>query len=183
MSRPGHGATILSATKEGIVMDYEKSVDFAGNVRQALSLAEMAFVQAGYRILDSTDTRVSARYDGGFVGMRYCSPMCSASPITISVAGRRLIVTARYEGIAKVRKFLVRFLVGLALLLALTLGGTFSYFYPGTQKVLLGVGLGLGIPLIQLPIHVLLTPAIMKQRAIQALDTLVHNMTMLSTRK
>jgi len=46
--------------------------------------------------------------------------------------------------------------------------------------MMLGIGLGFGIPLIQLPIHLFVTPKIMEKSASKALDTFIHNATFLA---
>ncbi|MEW8631879.1 MAG: hypothetical protein AB2591_17930, partial [Candidatus Thiodiazotropha sp.] len=85
-----------------------------------------------------------------------------------------------YEGIEKAKKFITKLLVGLAVLLGLGMGIPFAFLFEEKWPLLLAVGLGVGIPLIQLPIHLYVTPAIMKKRAEKALDTLIHNITMLA---
>ncbi len=109
--------------------------------------------------------------------------MWVASPVTIDVSDRNITVTADYEGLARMRKFIIRLLGGLALLLALGLGIPFAFvFGPNRFPLFLALGLGLGIPLLQLPIHLFVTPALLKHGAARALDTLVHNMTVLAQR-
>jgi hypothetical protein len=164
-------------------MEYERTVDFTGDRRKALEIAQAALVQAGYRIEEASDRRISARYGGSFLGRNRGNPLWVASPITIEVSDRNITVTADYEGLAKMRKFIIWFLGGLALMLALGLGIPFAIVF-GLNRfpLFLALGLGVGIPLIQLPIHLFVTPAIMRYFAAHALDRLVHNMTVLAQR-
>ncbi|MEW8430301.1 MAG: hypothetical protein G8D61_11350, partial [gamma proteobacterium symbiont of Ctena orbiculata] len=97
-----------------------------------------------------------------------------------SVSGNRLYVSAGYDGIEKAKKFIVKLLVGLAILLGLGMGIPFAILFEEKWPLLLALGLGVGIPLIQLPIHLYVTPMIMRKRAVKALDTLIHNITMLA---
>jgi len=70
--------------------------------------------------------------------------------------------------------------MGLAFFLALGLGLPFAIMFEEKWPVILALGLCIGIPLIQLPIHLYMTPIIMKKRAEKALDTLIHNITVLA---
>ena len=56
----------------------------------------------------------------------------------------------------------------------------FAFIFEERWPMILGIGLGFGIPLIQLPIHLFITPLIMKKRASKALDTLIHNIIILA---
>ena len=161
-------------------MDYERYVDFAGEPKKAIELAQTMFVQSGYKIMDVSDTSISAEHEGGFVKTQSGSTMYGASPVTVAVTGNRLMVSAGFDGIKKVKKFLVYLLVGLACILGLGMGIPFAILFEETWAVILALSLGIGIPLIQLPIHLFVTPMIMKKRAVKALDTLIHNITMLA---
>lgn len=63
----------------------------------------------------------------------------------------------------------------MALLLGFGMGVPFAFIFEERWPIILGIGLGVGIPLLQLPIHLFVTPRIMKKRASHALDTLLHN--------
>ena len=161
-------------------MDYERYVDFAGEPKKAIELAQTMFVQSGYKIVDVSDTSISAKHEGGFIKTQSSNTMYGASPVTVAVTGNRLIVSAGYEGIKKARKFIVYLLVALACVLGLGLGIPFAILFEEKWAIIIALGLGIGIPLIQLPIHLFVTPMIMKKRAEKALDTLMHNITMLA---
>ncbi|MEW8486479.1 MAG: hypothetical protein AB2705_14960, partial [Candidatus Thiodiazotropha sp.] len=127
-----------------------------------------------------TESSISAEHEGGFIRTQSGNAIYGASPIKVSVSGNRLYISAGYDGIEKAKKFIVKLLVGLAVLLGLGMGIPFAFLFEEKWPLLLAVGLGVGIPLIQLPIHLYVTPAIMKKRAEKALDTLIHNITMLA---
>lgn len=161
-------------------MGYEKSVDFAGDPKKVIELAQSMFVQSGYRIIDISNTKISAEHEGGFTKSMSGNTMYGASPVTITISDNRLVVSARYEGIEKLKKFLLKLLLGLAFLLGIGLALPFALIFEERWPMMLGIGLGFGIPLIQLPIHLIITPKIMEKRASKALDTLIHNVTILA---
>ncbi len=161
-------------------MDYEKSVPFSGNAQKAMEMAQAAFIQAGYRITEASDTSVSGQHEGGFMRSQSGNTIYGASPVTVRITDNNLFVGANYEGIEKIKKFLIRLMVGMALLLGPGLAIPFAFVFDDKWPALFGLALGSGIPLLQLPIHLLITPWIIKKRATQALDTLVHNITMLA---
>jgi heme/copper-type cytochrome/quinol oxidase subunit 4 len=161
-------------------MDYERYVDFAGEPKKAIEVAQTMFVQSGYRIVDISNTKITAEHEGGFIKSISANTIYGASPVTVAVMGNRLIVSARYDGIKKTKKFILYLLVGLAFLLGLGLGLPFAIIFEEKWPMILALGLGIGIPLIQIPIHLFVTPMIMKKRAEKALDILIHNITMLA---
>jgi hypothetical protein len=161
-------------------MDYEKQVEFSGDPRKAVEVAQTLFLQSGYEITDVSDSRISARHEGGFLNTQSGNTIYGASPVTVGIKGYRLSVSADYEGIRKAKKFILYLLLGLALVLGLVFGILFGLILEDKWIFLLAVGLGVGIPLIQLPVHLIVTPRIMKKRADKALDTLIHNITMLA---
>ena len=161
-------------------MGYEKSVSFAGDPKKVIELAQSMFVQSGYRIINVSDTEVSAAHEGGFTKSMSGNPMYGASPVTITISANRLVVSAGYEGIEKVKKFILKFLVGFAFIMGFGLGVPFGLMSEERWPMMLGFGLGFGIPLIQLPIHLFITPKIMEKRASKALDTFIHNATTLA---
>lgn len=161
-------------------MGYEKSVDFTGDPKKVIELAQSMFVQSGYRITDVSNTKISAEHEGGFTKTMSGNTMYGASPVTITISANRLMVSARYEGIEKLKKYILKLLLGLAFLLGIGLTLPFALIFKERWPVMLGLGLGFGIPLIQLPIHLIVMPKIMKMRASKALDTLIHNITILA---
>jgi hypothetical protein len=161
-------------------MGYEKSVNFAGDPKKVIELAQSMFVQSGYRIIDISDTAISAEHEGGFTKTMSGNPMYGASPVTITISANRLVVNAGYEGIEKVKKFILKFLLVFAFIMGFGLGLPFGLLFEERWPMVLGFGLGFGIPLIQLPIHLLITPKIMEKRVSKALDTFIHNATTLA---
>jgi hypothetical protein len=161
-------------------MAYEKSVDFTGDPKKVIELAQSMFVQSGYRITNVSDTRISAEHEGGFTRTMSGHTMYGASPVTITISANRLVVSAKYEGIVKLKKYILKLLLGLAFLLGIGLALPFALIFEERWPMILGIGLGFGIPLVQLPIHLIVTPKIMQNRASKALDTLIHNVTILA---
>ena len=138
------------------------------------------FVQSGYKITDISDSKISAEHTGGFTKSASGNTIYGASPVTITISDNRLVVIALFEGIEKVKKFLLKLLLGLAFILGVVFALTFGLIFEEREPMMLGIGLGFGIPLIQLPIHLFVTPKIMKKRASRALDTFIHNTAILA---
>ena len=159
--------------------EYRKDVSFAGEHERAIRNAAQALGRLGYRITELTPTRLKAEHPG-ILQRSSAQALLVASPLSISLSLGRLKLEAEFEGIAKLRRFLVRLLVGLAAFLGFALGITFSIVFDETWPVLLGVGLGVGIPILQLPIHVFLTLRLIKRRAISDLDIFLENLVVLS---
>lgn len=161
-------------------MGYEKSVDFAGDYKKIIELAQSMFVKSGYRIIDVSNTKISAEHEGGFTKSISGDTIYGASPVTITISDKRLVVSAVYEGIEKAKKFLLRLFLGLAFGLGIGFALLFGFIFEERWPMMLGIGLGFGIPLIQLPIHLFVTPKMMEKRASNALDTFIHNTTILA---
>jgi len=161
-------------------MDYEKKTAFKGDPGKAMELAKSMFIQSGYRIVNVSDTEITASHEGAFIKSVSGSTIYGASPVTVGVTDGLLSVKSDFEGVEKTKKFIVRMILGLSLLLGVMLGVPFGIIFDEKWPMILGIGLGAGIPLLQLPIHFYVTPWIMKKRAINALDTMVHNITMLA---
>jgi len=159
--------------------DYFKSTTYTGNPEKAIEIARNQFVQAGYKITNVSDSEVSARQDGSFTRSMSGNTLYGASPVTVSVTGNQLIVRAGFEGLEKLKQFLLKLILGLALALGLGMGIPFALVFQEKKAVIFALALGVGIPLIQLPFHLILTPRIMKKRAVHALDTLGHNLEVL----
>jgi hypothetical protein len=158
-------------------MDYKRQVDFEGDPKRAIEVAQTIFLQSGYEITDISDTSISAEHKGGFLRTQSGNTIYGASPIIVAVRLYRLIVSAEYEGIEKAMRFIFWVLLGLAVFLGVLLGIIFGVLFDDEKIVWMAVGLGVGIPLVQLPIHLFVTPRIMKKRADAALDTMIHNIT------
>jgi hypothetical protein len=161
-------------------MGYEKSADFAGDRKRVIELAQSMFVQSGYRIIDVSKAEISAEHEGGFTKSMSGNTIYGASPVTITISDNRLLVSAEYGGVQKVKKFLLKLFLGLAFILGIGFALFFGFVFEERWPMMLGIGLGFGIPLIQLPIHLFITPKIMEKRASRALDTFIHNTTLLA---
>jgi len=161
-------------------MGYEKTVEFSGVPEKVIEIAQSMFVQSGYRIISVSDTSISAKHEGGFVRSMSGNAIYGTSPVTVTVEDKHININADYEGVDKVKKFLLQLFLGLAFFLGIFFGVLFGFIFEEKWPMMLGIGLGLGIPLIQLPIHMVFTPGIMKKRASKALDTFIQNITILA---
>ncbi len=115
------------------------------------------FVQSGYSIIDVTDSTISAEHEGGYTKTATGNTMYGASPIEISIKEYRLTVSAGFEGITKAKKFLIFLLGGPALFLGVVFWVLFAFLFEETWPMYMGVAIGVGVPLIQLPIHLYVT--------------------------
>jgi hypothetical protein len=157
------------------IMACERSVEFSGDPKKVIDLAQSMFIQTGYKVTDISDSRISAEHIGGFTKSVSGNSVYGASPVTISISDNRLTVKASYEGIEKTKKYLLKLILGLALILGTGFGVGFGFVFEEKWPMVFGIVLGFGIPLIQLPIHLFVTPKIMKIRALRALDTFIEN--------
>jgi hypothetical protein len=160
--------------------EYQRTVRLCGDPLVTIERAKMLLAQIGYRIVDSSPSSVTGERSSVALRGSSMRPIEGASPINVRAVRGRMTVEARFEGIRRVRAFLLRLLVGLAMLLGVVLGVTFAVVFDELWPVYLGVGLGAGIPLIQLPIHLLVTLRVLRTRTSRALDTLVDNLASLS---
>ncbi|MFZ5573181.1 MAG: hypothetical protein ACOZF0_22490 [Thermodesulfobacteriota bacterium] len=160
-------------------MLYEKTVALTGDGRRELEFAKTALAHAGHKLVRVTDTVVTAEQSGLFFSTTKGLAISGVSPITVTVADGRLTVRAGYEGLEKWKQFLIRFLVSLAVILGGGMGGLFAIVFEERWPMLLGIALGAGIPLLQLPIHLAITPFLLRRRAEKALDTFLHNIIMM----
>ncbi len=157
-------------------MQYEKSAPFVGDAREAFALAKAALTQSGYRLERVSQDELWARNHGGFVRTHSASPLLGASPVHLRIAAGRVELGADFEGVTQTRRFLVRLLVGLGLGLGGGLAAVFAFVFSDRWPAFIALGLGLGIPLVQLPIHLGVTVPLVRRRATAALDTLLHNL-------
>ena len=159
---------------------YRKELALSRDPAAVLSHAKAWLAGLGYRITASSETTVAAERPAGLLWSTSAQPIFGASPIGIETRFGRLTVTAGFSGIDSLRRFLVRLLVGLAVTLGAVLGVTFALVFEETWPVALGVGLGAGVPLLQLPVHLLFTVPVVRRRAVQSLDVLTENLVRLS---
>jgi len=159
--------------------EYRGDAVFDGDVKRALDVAARMLAQMGYRIKALGPSKLQAEHPG-LLQRSTGQAMLLASPIRVTASLGRLQIEADFDGIAKLRRFLIRFLLGLGALLALVLGVSFAIIFDERWPVFLGVGLGAGIPLLQLPIHLLLTLRLIRERAIRDLETFLGNLILLS---
>lgn len=157
-------------------MDYRRTVPFEGDAGKALEAARTILAQSGYRITRRTENEVVAEHAGSFTKTHSGGTMYGASPLGIAIDNGNLTLRASFAGVEKLRSFLVKLLLGLGLFLGLSFFALFSLVFEEKWPALLGLLFGFGVPIIQLPIHLFLTPRITRQRAVAALDTLAHNL-------
>ena len=161
------------------MLEYRREAAFAGNETRAVATAARLLAELGYRIEELDGTHVKAEHPG-LLNRASGQALLVASPLALTVSSGRLVLEADFDGIDRLRRFLVRLLVGLGAGLALVLGLAFSLVFDEVWPALLGGGLGLAVPLIQLPIHLVLTLPLVRRRAARDLDTFLGNVIVLS---
>jgi hypothetical protein len=161
-------------------MEYRKSVSFHGDPDKALETAQSTFIQLGYRIEKKSQRTLRAVHPGGMIRSGSGAPIFGASPITVSADNNHLVINAEFGGVQQMRRFITRLMVGLAVFLGLGLGITFALTFEDRWPLYLALGLGVGMPLIELPIFHVTILKIVRKRAEQALDTLCENIVTVS---
>jgi len=151
-------------------MDYEKTVPFGGNVGKAIEAAKNAFIQHNFQIVH--DRYLEVELTGpGMLSSRQ-NPLVGISRIRIRGSSGNLSLEADFEGIRKLIKFLVFFIVGMAVFFVVLFGILFSkQGQPVTKIILISLA-----PFIPWPVIIPLMAIWMKSRTSKALDTLVNNM-------
>jgi len=159
---------------------YREEAALAAEATHVLDIAAQWLTQFGYRLTELSAMRLTAEHPG-LLSRSTGQALVVASPIVLLASSGRLILEADFQGIAKLRRFIVRLLLGLAASLGLILGITFSLVIEEAWATYLAIGLGAGIPLMQLPVHLFLTLRLIRRRATRDLDTLLQNLAILAT--
>ena len=151
-------------------MDYEKTEPFSGNMEKVLEVARNVFIQHNFQIVRDSDTEVE--FTGpGMLSSRQ-NPMVGISRICIRGSSGNLSLEAEFGGIRKLTKYLVFFIVGMAIFFVVFFGILFSkQGQPLNKTILISLA-----PFIPWPVIIPLMYLWMKSRTSKALDVLVNNM-------
>jgi hypothetical protein len=154
-------------------IDYEKTSRFTGDVEKAFSVAMNMLMPHGFEITENTDTVLEFRGPGSFYFSNSQNFFTTISQINISARRAELSVEVEFGGIRKTKKYLIIFVLFLALFhLAL-----FGFLLVKEQEVLiLWIGLATFVPLALIPP---LTTKFLKYQTSKSLDSLLHNMIVL----
>lgn len=146
-------------------MDYRKTIVFAGKCPGVIETARSVFVNNNFKIESLSDTEIIAEGPGMY-GTKQ-NPLVGATRVHIIVKPGRIDLLAELGGVRRLRNFVFFFPPALALVLSITF-----LFLPMAPSAAL-------IPWLAVSPWLFLSPFVarlIKNRAISALDTLLHNM-------
>lgn len=149
-------------------MDYEKTIPFEGDVGKAMETARGVLMQHGFEIEAMSDKELELTGPFMFLN-KGDNPLRGISAIRLSLSGELLAIEAEFGIIRKTMKYLVVFILGMALLLFAVFGIVFrnNPDFNWWLSVL---------PFAPWPILIPLIGKFMKYRTSRAIDVLMNNM-------
>ena len=157
-------------------MDYEKTVPFNGSPEKAFETARNTFLPHGFEIVGSSSTTLEVA-GPGTLWTKGQDPMVGVSKACISAADGGLSIKAELGGVTKAVKYLILFILGMAVFFILVFGFLFSarQGQPINKIILTSIA-----PFIPWPVIIPLMAIWMRSRTCKALDTLLNNMVVLA---
>lgn len=151
-------------------MDYEKTEPFSGNMEKVLQVAKNVFIQHNFQIVRHSDKEVE--FTGpGMLSSRQ-NPIVGISRICIRGTSGNITIEAEFGGIRKLTKYLVVFIVGMAIFFLVLFGILLpKQGQPLNKTILISLA-----PFIPWPVLIPLIHIWMKSRTFKALDRLLTNM-------
>ncbi len=151
-------------------MDYEKTEPFSGNMEKVLEVVKNVFIQHNFQIVRDSDKEVE--FTGpGMLSSRQ-NPIVGISRICIRGASGNISIEAEFGGIRKLTKYLVVFIVGMAIFFVVLFGILLpKQGQPLNKTILISLA-----PFIPWPILIPLIYIWMKSRTSKAIDRLLANM-------
>ncbi len=154
-------------------MDYEKTEPFSGNMEKAFEVAKNVLIQHNFQIVRDSDSEVE--FTGpGMLSSRQ-NPLVGISRVCIRGTSGNISIEAEFGGIRRLTKYLVFFIVGMAIFFLVLFGILLSKQDQPLYKTIL-ITLA---PFIPWPILIPLIHIWMKSRTSKALDRLLTNMIIL----
>jgi len=151
-------------------MDYEKTAPLSGNMKKALEVAKNVFIQHNFQIVHDSDIEVE--FTGpGMLSSRQ-NPLVGISRVCIRGTSGNISIEAEFGGIRRLTKYLVFFIVGMAIFFLVFFGIILPKQGQPADKIIL-ISLA---PFIPWPVIIPLMAIWMKSRTAKALDTLINNM-------
>ncbi len=151
-------------------MDYEKTMPFSGNMEKALEVAKNVFIQHNFQIVRDSDTEVELTGPGMLSSRQ--NPLVGISRVCIRGTSGNLSIEAEFGGIRKLTKYLVLFIVGMAIFFLVFFGIILPKQGQPADKIIL-ISLA---PFIPWPVIIPLMAMWMKSRTAKSLDILTNNM-------
>ncbi|HEV7376975.1 MAG TPA: hypothetical protein VGN95_19820 [Pyrinomonadaceae bacterium] len=157
-------------------MEYSKTVPFTGRASKALEVARSTFLPQGFQLVASTDHEL--RVTGPGINSTRENPLKGISEASIIARSSTIEIKATLGGVEKMKKFLIFFPLGMALLFLIVFG-VLAFTVPALRRPWFFL-----IPLLALSPWLFLAPLMSRmigRRTMQAIDTLLNNMVMLGT--
>ena len=151
-------------------MDYEKTEPFSGNMGKVLEVAKNVFIQHNFQIVRDSDSEVEFTGPGMLSSIQ--NPLVGISRVRIRGTSGNLSIEAEFGGIRKLTKYLVLFIVGMAIFFLVFFGIMLPKQGQPAGKIIL-IALA---PFIPWPVLIPLIYIWMKSRTSKALDRLLTNM-------
>ncbi len=169
--------TLLFLILDIVNMNYQKTVSFSGNPRKAFEIAQNTFLPHGFQIANSSESILEV-LGPGTLWTKGQDPMVGVSKACISAADGSISIKAELGGVTKAIKYLILFILGMAIFFILMFGFLFTVKQgqPINKTILMSIA-----PLIPWPVIIPLMAIWMKSRTCKALDTLMNNMIALAS--
>ncbi len=151
-------------------MDYEKTMPFSGNMEKALEVAKNVFIQHNFQIVRDSDSEVELTGPGMLSSRQ--NPLVGISRVCIRGTSGNISIEAEFGGIRKLTKYLVLFIVGMAIFFLVFFGIILPKQGQPADKIIL-ISLA---PFIPWPVIIPLMAMWMKSRTAKSLDILTNNM-------
>jgi hypothetical protein len=157
-------------------MEYSKTVPFTGRASKALEVAKSTFLPQGFHFVTSTDYEL--RVVGPGINSTRENPLkgITEASIIIRPSASAIEMKATLGGVEKMKKFLIFFPLGMAILF-LVVFGVLALQLPDMRRPIFFL-----IPLLVFSPWLFLAPLMTRmigRRTVEAIDTLLNNMAML----
>jgi hypothetical protein len=157
-------------------MEYSKTVPFTGRASKALEVARSTFLPQGFQVVASNDYEL--RVTGPGINSTRENPLKGISAASIITGPSAIEMKATLGGVEKMKKFLIFFPLGMAVLFLIVFG-VLALTLPAFRHPWIFL-----IPILALSPWLFLAPLMSRmigRRTIEAIDTLLNNMVMLGT--
>lgn len=159
-------------------MEYEKSVEFTGDPMLVIEIAQLIFIQSGYRVIEISEDYIFARHGRKIIQQPSSSALFGASCVLVSISNRVLKVEADIQPIETRTQSAEQMINGILSAGGVLMGLIFSLFLNASWPMAFGVMTTAIIFIPQKPVYSFILPKLMRKKAIWSLDKLVLNLSM-----
>jgi len=160
-------------------MDYEKTIEFGEDVEKAFEVAKINFLPHGFQIISISDTDFEV-VGPGTLWTKGQDPMVGISKAHISSVDGKLSIRAELGGVTKAIKYLIIFIVAMAVFFLIVFGILFGQLQGQSMRKVFLISLA---PFAPWPVIVPLMYRFLKSRTCRAIDVLMNNMVTLGKRE